>query len=209
MLKKINGLSIFLTILIAWLFVKFYSIVEEQERPQSKAEVSRIIRENFFKQKTRFTALAEYATTVKSYSKDWYFENDAEKKLNYFSSTPIDSCKMPLDSYIKKYYGTINPTTDPCCVPDFIAFSGLQQLLDSLQLNKLHYVVTETCGKRCVSFEYKNAVFTPEPRTVYYKYFPDGICKEMMDKIKNSDNKWNWAYYLDKNWVAQSVREKH
>lgn len=209
MLKKVNGLSIFLTILIGWLGVTFYSIVEEQERPQSKTEVSRIIRENFFKHKSRFLALADYAANVKSYSSNWYFENDSEKKLNYFSSTSFDSCKVPLDVYISKYYGSINPTTDPTCVPDFNIFAGMQLLMDSLQLRKVELNHTETCEMPVVTFAYKNEVFTPEPRTVYYKYFPNGICKEMMDKIKNSDNKWNWAYYLDKNWVAQSVREKH
>jgi hypothetical protein len=207
--KKIDGRMIFLVFLVVFLVVTFYSIIEAQERPHSKAEVSRIIRTDFFEQKLRFRQLAGFALSTNSYSDNWYFQDDEEKGFQFYSETEFDSCKITLQEYISKYYKNTESSIAPCYVPDFDTPSGLQAALDSLHINKLHYQLAGTCEKRNVTFVYKDDLFSPERRTILFRYFPDGMCREMIETIKKSDNKWNWAIYLDKNWIAESIKKKH
>lgn len=183
MLKNINGLSVFLTFMILLLFGAFYYVIETQERPQSKAEVSRIIRTGFFKNKLQYNALSVFALQAHSRSSDWYFDNRSGDSLQFVG--------------------------EDLGAPDFERPAGLRNTMDSLQLDLLRYQNDEVCDKRSVTFTLKSDLFSPDGRVVYFRYFPDGMCKEMIASIRRSDNKWNWSFFLDKNWVAQSVKRKH
>lgn len=200
---------IFLLLIILFLCFTFYSIIEIQERPHSKAQVSRIIRNDFFRNRSAFQKLASFASNVDSYSNNWYFEINDKNKLSYFSETSFDSCTIPLKNFMAKYYKGVDPETSPVNVADFKVPSDLKQLLDTLQLSNFHYMNKGTCNKKNVVFKYKGDVFNPENRTIIFRYFPEGMCKEMIEIVKKSDNKWNWAIYLDKNWIAESIKKSH
>ena|SRR6218665_214785 len=183
MLKNINGLSIFLTFMILLLFGAFYYVIEAQERPQSKAEVSRIIRDDFFKNKNRYNSLAAFAVNAHSRSNDWYFDNRSGDSLQFVA--------------------------EDIGAPDFRFPGKLRNTMDSLQLDLLRYQNDKVCDKRSVAFTLKSDLFSPDGRAVCFRYFPEGMCKEMIDAIHRSDNKWNWSFFLDKNWIAQSIKKKH
>lgn len=202
-------MSVFLVFLILFLAITFYSIIETQERPHSKVEVSRIIREDFFKYKSEYTALASSALNTKSYSNDWLFENNSDNGLQFFSETSFDSCKIPKEEYIRKYYNGKDSSTPISNVPDFDPPERLSEMMKEMKLLNFHYQSVGVCSKRNVTFVYEPEFFTPEGRIILFRYFPEGICREEMDRIKKSDNKWNWSMYLDKNWIAASVKTRH
>jgi hypothetical protein len=150
---KIDGRMIFLVLLIIFLGITFYSIIEIQERPHSKTEISRILREDFFRNRSEYQKLALHAS-----GKDSLVSSDLPEKLH---------------------------------------------------LKSIHYSEEQVCLKKNVVFNYKDDLFNPEDRTISFQYFPEGICSTMIEKIKRSGNKWNWIIYLDKNWIAESVKKTH
>lgn len=209
--EKIDGKMIFLVIIAGFLVYAFYHIIEAQERPQAKVTVSRILRQDFFSHKKQFNDIAAFADSVNSYSDEWYFENDPGRELQYFSETGFDSCKISMAQYVKRYYKKIDPSTSPCYVPDFDLPAELISLkmMDTLQLQKISFQRSKTCNKKTVSFIYKSEIFSPDGRTIRFRYFPDGMCREIIDMINSSDNMWNWTIYLDKNWIAESIKRNH
>jgi hypothetical protein len=207
---KIDGRMIFLVFIMLFLAISFYSIIEMQERPHSKTEVSRIIREKFFKNKPVYQKLVSFALNINSYSTEWHFETVSDNKFQYYSETPFDSCKISLKEYKTKYYKNIVPETSPSLVPDFDIPAVFNETLDSLLVSSFLYTKEEAnCGKRNICFKFKRDLFNPEGRVVQFRYFPEGMCKEIIKKIKESDNKWNWIIYLDNNWIAESIMKGH
>jgi len=188
-MKKPSGISIFLTIMIGLLVVAFYYVIETQERPQSKTQVSRIIRNDFFKNKPALEELVAFAMTPNA-PDSWYFDNRG------------DSLQYGSESYINGNYAFTS-------VPVFKVVPGLAGKMDALQLCVIRSEKEEGCDKRVISFTYKEGLFSPDGRYVSFRYFPDGICKQEMESIQHSDVKWNWSFYLDKNWVAKSSKPKH
>lgn len=185
---KIDGRMIFLLIIILFLGVSFYSIVEVQERPHSKTEVTRILRQDFFKNKSEYQRLVMFAMDVNSCGDNWYLETNDKKELQCFSETPESL---------------------PVKIPAFAIPSGFETIFDTLQLSRIQYMKDGVCNKKNIFFNYRNDVFNPEDRTIIFRFFPDGLCRKMIEKINKSDNKWGWVIYLDKNWIAESVKKPH
>jgi hypothetical protein len=195
--------------MIVLLFTAFYNIIENQERPQSKAEVSRIIRKDFFDHKKEYNELAAFVGSVNSYSDDWYLDYGDEKAIKFYSETSFDSCKLSKEEYISKYYHGNDAEASVFDIPDFYFPSRLAETMKILKLKNIHFQKEGECGKKTIDFNYDDHYFTPEKRTVYFTYFPDGMCREEIDLINKSDNKWNWSMFLDKNWLERSIKTKH
>jgi hypothetical protein len=208
--EKFDGRMIFLLIIAVFLGITFYHIIEEQERPQTKITVARLLRTHFFKHKAEFEKLAGAADKVSTYSNDWYLERSPENKIAYYSETSFDSCRIPLSEYQKKFYGKTDRNALPCYIPDFAVpeFINVNEF-DSLEISKVWYQREEMCRKPVISFIYKEEAFSPKGRTIKYRYFPNGLCKEMIDEMKKPENLWNWIIFIDKNWIAESVKHNH